>query len=84
MTHFWQAGLPIEAQKDAEGLPTQLYWDDQCHPVQVITNHWRVDLGWWRLRICRDYYKVATTTGLLLVIYCDRMTNRWSLQRLYD
>jgi hypothetical protein len=32
----------------------------------------------------RDYFKLTTTTGLLVIIYHDLIHDAWFLQRLYD
>lgn len=83
MTRLWVGGTAIRVVQQA-GLPARFIWDGRSHPVQALANRWRVDVGWWRLRLWRDYYKLVTTTGLLVVIYHDLMTDSWYLQRLYD
>jgi hypothetical protein len=52
--------------------------------VQHVANQWRLDVGWWRFRLWRDYYKVVTATGLLVIIYHDLTSDQWGLQRVYD
>lgn len=84
MTQLWVAGLPIKVWVNAEDAPQQLVWNETVHPVRAVVKHWRIDRGWWRLRIRRDYFKLETTTGLLVDVYQDLMTNRWYLQRWYD
>ena len=44
---------------------------------------WRVDEAWWREPIARDYFKVVGARWLALVYY-DRVTCTWHLERLYD
>ncbi|MCZ7571729.1 MAG: hypothetical protein M5U01_24525 [Ardenticatenaceae bacterium] len=83
MTRFWPDGEPIAVAGDAEN-PRALTWQGRTHPVQGIANRWRVDEGWWHQRTWRDYFKLYTRTGLLVVIYHDLLTGRWYLQRLYD
>jgi hypothetical protein len=43
-----------------------------------------VDTGWWRLRVWREYFKLETDTGLLVIIYRNLLTDDWYFQRLYD
>jgi hypothetical protein len=43
-----------------------------------------VDTGWWMRRIWRKHYKVATKSGMLVVIYHDLVTGKWYLQQIYD
>ena len=83
MTRLWSAGLLVEVGV-SEDRPARFQWEGKFHPIQGIANHWRVDLGWWRLRIWRDYFKVYTTTGLLVILYHDLVVDEWYLQRVYD
>jgi len=34
--------------------------------------------------VWREYFKLTTQTGLLVVIYLDLLNGKWYLQRLYD
>lgn len=83
MSRLWTAGTPVEIQLQ-DALPVALLWQGRTHPVHQVLNHWRVDAGWWRLRILRDYYHLLTTTGLLVVVYQDGLNRTWWLQRVYD
>jgi hypothetical protein len=83
MTRLWASGVAIRVQTHGEE-PALFYWNGQAHPVGRMVNHWRVDVGWWRLRIWRDYYRLVTTTGLLVVVYHDGVNGEWRLQRVYD
>jgi hypothetical protein len=83
MTRLWGSGAAIRVTLQ-EGKPARFVWESRTHPVQAITNHWRVDMGWWRLRLWRHYYKAITSTGLLVVIYHDLISDQWWLQRVYD
>ena len=62
MTQFWLEGTPIKVWAEA-GIPKRLVWNETVYPVAEILNHWRIDLGWWRLRLCRDYFKLQTSPG---------------------
>jgi hypothetical protein len=84
MSRLWVMGIPIFVLINGEGMPAFLVWRSKNHPITTIANHWRVDRGWWHLRIARDYFVVATASGLLAVIFQDLITHDWYLQRLYD
>ncbi|KAB2867357.1 MAG: hypothetical protein F9K46_00505 [Anaerolineae bacterium] len=84
MTYLWPDGDPIEVQADALGTPLQFTWQGQSHAVERVARRWRVDVDWWRGRVWREYFKLTTQTGLLVVIYRDFMGDTWYLQRLYD
>jgi len=83
MTHLWREGLSIKVWTE-EGKPRQLIWNETVHRTATILNQWRIDRGWWQLRVYRDYFKVETSTGFLLEVYHDLMTDRWYVQRWYD
>ena len=83
MTQFWMEGTPIKVWAEA-GAPKRLVWHETVYPVAEILNHWRIDRGWWRLRVCRDYFKLQTSTGPVLEIFHDEITDKWYLRRLYD
>ena len=84
MTRFWPEGLAIEVTTDASGQPTHLVWQDKSHHVQGITRQWRIDVGWWKHHIWRDYFKLYTGSDLLVMIFHDLQSDTWYLQRLYD
>jgi hypothetical protein len=84
MTRLWISGSPITVQLDKLNELQHFIWKGANHPVDRIANQWRVDIEWWRIRIWRDYFKLATTSGMLVVIYHDLVNDEWYLQRLYD
>jgi len=84
MTWLWPQGQPIAVVANDRTEPVQFTWQGGAHRVTGITRHWRVDLGWWQGRVWRDYFKLSTDTGLLVIIYHDLTQNEWYLQRLYD
>ncbi len=84
MTYLWPQGTPLTVRFEADWTPRQFIWQDRAHPVQAVINRWRVDQAWWGRRIWREYFKLTTRTGLLVIIYRDLLTGQWYLQRLYD
>lgn len=84
MTRLWPEGSPIEVAGSNVEIPGQFTWQGQQHPVADIAKRWRVHVDWWREPTHRDYYKLTTTTGLLVIIYHDLIHDTWFLQRLYD
>lgn len=69
---------------DGRSWPRRFTWLGHSHEVETIAKQWRVDLEWWRKRVHRDYFKLTTTSGLLVVLFRDQETGIWYLQRLYD
>lgn len=84
MTRLWPAGLLIEVMSDKHKLPQHLVWQEQAHTITQITRRWRIKSDWWDEPLWRDYFKLTTDTGLLLIIFHDLLDEQWYLQRLYD
>ena len=89
MTRLWPDGVPIGVATEAVAggespYPTRFSWQGQTHQVEAITRQWRVHIDWWREPAWRAYYKLTTTSGLLVIIYHDLPDGEWFLQRLYD
>jgi hypothetical protein len=84
MTRLWPEGIPIEVFPSSSETPNGFSWQGQSHLIDGIAKRWRVQVDWWREPVWRDYFKVTTRTGLLVVIYVDLHSRKWYLQRLYD
>lgn len=84
MTWFWPQGLAVPVHAGRKGHVHAFYWQGRWHPVRALVRRWRVDTGWWRHRVWREYWLLITRTGLLAVIYQDLQTGRWYLLRVYD
>lgn len=84
MTRLWPEGQAIDVEQDAQGALVAFTWAQQRHHVAQLAQQWRVDVGWWRRRVWRAYYKLSTDSGLLVVIYHELPDGGWYLQRLYD
>ncbi len=85
MTWLWAEGLPVAVETRGQGtLPVAFAWRGERHPVAGIISRWRVDTGWWEARIWRDYFRLHTASGLLVVLVHDLLADRWALERLYD
>ena len=84
MSRLWPEGDPIHVTVDEMGKPTAFMWNGRTHPVLDIANHWQVDEQWWSSQVWREYFKLTTETGWLVIIYQNLLNRRWYLQRLYD
>jgi hypothetical protein len=72
----------IDVELDGDGRLVAVRWAGRREPVEVC-NRWRIDEGWWRDPIARDYFKVVGSRWLAL-IYLDRLDGTWHLERIYD
>ncbi|MEP7288609.1 MAG: DUF6504 family protein [Chloroflexota bacterium] len=73
--------------KDIEtenGLPQRFTWQGRVHTVSAIANVWRIDDAWWQQRVWQDRFKLTTTTGLLVILSHDLLSDEWLLIRVYD
>lgn len=84
MTYLWPSGQPIRVKADSVGMPLRFRWQGRSHVVEGVARRWRVDAEWWRGRIWREYFKLYTHSGLLVIIFQDLLSGEWFLQRLYD
>jgi hypothetical protein len=80
---YWREGEPVEVVVK-QGVPISVNWQGRVHRIKGISKTWRVDTGWWRVRQRRDYYKLLTTTGLLLILAHDLISHEWRIFRVYD
>ena len=80
MTRLLRAHPEISVEFDDGQLVVA--WSGRREPVEVC-NRWRVEESWWRDPIARDYAKVVGERWLAL-IYQDRITGTWHIERLYD
>jgi hypothetical protein len=84
MTYWWPGGDPIQVEADRCQTPQRFAWLGRVHPVADVANRWRVDEDWWRGRVWREYFKLTTETGLLVILFRDLVSGAWYLQRVYD
>ncbi len=87
MTRLWPNGEHIHVTLDERAIPQAFVWRERRHVVQDLADRWQVDVDWWRGRVRRDYFKLTTRGGLLVIIYHQyhpSTDDSWYLQRLYD
>lgn len=84
MTLLWPTDEPILVEYNKLLEPQYFEWRGQSYWVQHIAKRWRLDDGWWQQHTWREYFKLTTKNGLLVIIFRDLITGQWYLQRLYD
>jgi len=82
MTRLLREHPEIHPELDGSGRLVAIHWNGRREAVEVC-NRWRIDEAWWRDPISRDYFKVVGSRWLALV-YLDRTTGIWHLERIYD
>jgi hypothetical protein len=84
MSRYFRNEILIQVELDGAEQPLLFVWRKYSYLIDQITNNWRVDTEWWSTPISREYFEVITRSGLWVVIYRDRLTDTWFMQRLYD
>jgi len=92
MTRLWAAGEPVQVVAGPPGAhdegqaPARFQLRGEWHEVAFIANRWRVHTTWWRPEASaqREYFKLATSGGLLCVLYHDLQSGAWYCARVYD
>lgn len=74
---------PIQVTTDPSGLPRALVWPDRILSVARVYEHWRERRFWWTRPLLRDYYRTETADGQVRVVFRDRGSGRWWLERRY-
>ena len=49
--------------------------------VEIIREHWRIDEGWWRQPMSREYRTVILVGGGNITLYHDLLKGLWYVQR---
>jgi len=81
---YWRGGDPVSNMQTENGVPTCFTWQGRVHNVSAVAKMWRIDDGWWVQRVWQDYFKLITSTGLLVILSHDLLTGEWRLLRIYD
>lgn len=84
MTELLDPARRVGVRLNADGIPTHLESAAGWQPVTRVLNRWRIDCEWWRSPISREYWRLLVGDDLALECFCDRSTNDWFLERLYD
>jgi nucleotidyltransferase/DNA polymerase involved in DNA repair len=70
---------PIEVRTGEDGYPSALVRNNSWKRVATIDLHWRLEGDWWWGEGRKDYYKVVTRTGEILVLFHESKEDRWCL-----
>jgi hypothetical protein len=86
MTRLSVNGDPVEVALGPDAQPAAFTWRGRQHAVELVCNHWRVagETWWTHAEASREYWKLATTDGLLVQIFQNTTTGAWLLARVYD
>ncbi|MBK8046002.1 MAG: hypothetical protein IPK16_02040 [Anaerolineales bacterium] len=50
-----------------------------------IVQHWEINTDWWTSAPAhREYFAAITTSGMLCVVYEDKIRGGWWVEKVYD
>jgi hypothetical protein len=84
MTELLNPARPVRVRLDPEGIPTHLESAAGWQTISRILNRWRIECDWWRSPVSREYWRLLLTEDLALECYCERSTQEWFVERIYD
>jgi hypothetical protein len=86
MTRLFPENTPCSVVATQDGEPVKIQILGGWHDVEFIANKWRENSSWWdkEIAVNRELYKVATTDGILCIVYRNLNTDVWCIQRIYD
>lgn len=74
---------PVRVECGVQGLPCSVYWRGRRQRVTAVLNRWRVEGRWWDEPVARNYVKLLTEDGSLLLLVYDSTLMVWHIRRIY-
>lgn len=82
MTRLLSPPAAVEVTVAADGTPAFITgaFSGAIDPIA----RWKVETGWWKEPIVREYWKALLNSNLLCELYHDLQANQWFIERIYD
>jgi hypothetical protein len=82
MTRLISPPAVVEVTAAADGTPAFITgaFSGSIDPIA----RWKVETGWWKEPVVREYWKALLNNNLLCELYHDLQANRWFVERIYD
>ncbi|HEY1421670.1 MAG TPA: hypothetical protein VGG90_13295 [Candidatus Dormibacteraeota bacterium] len=82
MTRLLSPPAVIEVRIAADGTPSFISgaFTGSIDPIA----RWKVETGWWKEPVVREYWKGLLNSSLLCELYHDLQHDQWFLERVYD
>ena len=84
MSRQLQKAEEIGVKTNIAGVAVSLTRKGRREKVTAIYERWRLADEWWGEEVQRDYFRVRTSTGIVLDIYRDSKSNRWYIDKIHD
>jgi hypothetical protein len=73
--------VPVQVMTEANGRPRTVIWGENAHHVVAVQEAWRTRRSWWNLPVERDYLRVETADAGVRVVFWDRRSGQWMMER---
>lgn len=84
MTRLFREAVRLEVEEGRQHEPIAIFHKRRREKVGETVKRWRIDQGWWKRPVAREYFQVRTESGTVCELYRDLITGGWYLQRVYD
>jgi hypothetical protein len=71
---------PVRVRTDGSGQPVAVHGRRGPVRIEAIREAWRIDDEWWRIPVSRSYFQVVLEGGRPLLLFHDRVEDRWYFQ----
>ncbi len=66
------------------GQLSSIRFEGSVQPMASQNGPWRLSGDWWNTEFDRLYYEIETVTGLVLLLFFDRVSSKWFVQGVFD
>ncbi|HEY1456801.1 MAG TPA: hypothetical protein VGG31_09910 [Candidatus Dormibacteraeota bacterium] len=82
MTRLLSPPAIVEVRLAEDGTPSFITgaFTGSLDPIA----RWKVETGWWKEPMVREYWKALLNSSLLCELYHDLKRDQWFLERVYD
>lgn len=84
MSKLFREAIRLQVEEDVQHRPIAFLYRRRREGVSETLKRWRVDQGWWKRPVEREYFQVKTESGAVCELYRNLLTGVWYLQRVYD
>jgi hypothetical protein len=73
-----------EVRLNPDGEPAAIRRDGRWLNVIETALVWRVETDWWRVPVCRDYFRCLLAGGECVEVFRNLTDGSWHWARRYD
>lgn len=84
MSKLFREAIKLEVEESPQHKLITFLYRGRRERARETLKRWRVDQGWWKRSVEREYFQVKTASGIVCELYRNLLTGVWYLQRVYD